>query len=211
MSESADAPKSLAETFADDAVALVANQMPSAEAMGALVQGAVKMSELEVEITRLEEELKARKAERHTLSQKTLPDLFDRVMTDRIGIPDAWADLVVQPRYYANIASDWPEDQRERAFDALERADGGDLIKIEVSVAFGKDRINDARALVGAIKKWPKLGSAEVSMKKSVHWASLTAFVKSQTEAKVALPLADLGATVGRECVIKKRKGKPNG
>lgn len=39
-----------------------------------------------------------------------------------------------------------------------------------------------------------------------VHWATLTSFVKEQTRAKQILPLASLGATVGRIVKIVKRK-----
>lgn len=204
-------PPELADMFADDSVRLVATQMPSAAAMAALVDGAVELSKLNVTIDETEDLLKALKTRRVTLSQRTLPDLFDLVQTDRIGVPDAHADVVVSPRYYANIAADWDEERRERGFAALEAAGGGDLIRVVVEVSFGKDKINLARRLVESLKRWPHLGEAVVAVRKSVPWASLTAFVKSETEKKAPLPLSDLGATIGRECKIVKRKGKPNG
>jgi hypothetical protein len=136
---------------------------------------------------------------------------------DRIGLPDAAVDLVLEPFYHANIAVDWEPQRREEAFKWLEENGHGDLVKVNVMFSFRKEQLADARWLQTAVKLI-QAAQAECgietentipdpTMKMEVHYGTLTAFVREQVECGAELPLEKLGATVGQIVKIKPRKG----
>ncbi len=190
-------------------LAAAASVVPTEEGLSRLRKTAREWFDLQTEIERLEKQVADKKAEALVLQQRTLPDLFAEIGTDRIGLPDAGefgSDVVVENFYKAGISSEWEEPRRVKGFEALEELGGGGLINTVVSVTFGKGEVEKARQLDQIIRDSP-LGNEyvpEISM--SVHWASLTSFVKEQIQAGETVPMEDLGATTGRIAKIKKRK-----
>lgn len=162
---------------------------------------------LEARAETLKEELEQIQTRKLELQHRVIPEFFGKLEIDNIGLEDAGVDVMVGPYYKANIAADWDEARRKRAFAALDQLGGGDLIRASVVVTFGRDEFEEAKKLVELLKtRWPLANSHPPRMDMTVPWNSLTAFVREQHEDGVALPLEDLGAVVGRAAKVKKRK-----
>ena len=170
-------------------------------------QLADKLAKLDKEISDLEDSVKQKKEERLELMRRTIPDFFDRVLkTDRIGVPDANVDIVVVPYYHANIAADWEENRRNKAFDYLEKNGHGDLISGTMEIKFRRGELNVIRELMTYIRDSKFGNSYTPTVNMGVPWNTLTAFVKEQVENSKSLDLDVLGATVARQAKIVKRK-----
>lgn len=168
---------------------------------------ALEYAELEKKIKDTEAELESWKARRQELARKEIPEFFDNVVkTDRIGVPEAGVDVKVVPYYHANIKSDWPEDQRLKAFNYLEQSGHGDVVAVVVSVKFRRGELPLARELEQLIKSSKTGNSHPPSLEMGVPWNTLTALVREQVENGESVDLDVLGATVGRTAKIEKRK-----
>lgn len=164
----------------------------------------IKASEardLEYMIEELEATAKEKRAEMNVLLQKTLPDMFDEIGIDRIGVPAkgnfSARDYYLRPYYAASIAASWPEERKEEAFKLLERLKASSLIKTVVSAALPKGQLETAKALVAAAKKL----KVTADIKLSVHSGTLSAWLRELYERGQSLPQSDLekiGASVGR-------------
>jgi hypothetical protein len=87
--------------------------------------------------------------------------------------------------------------------------DHGDLLRTVVSVAFGPGEDEHAAACAGLLRGYFRGRNdiqKDVTEAVTVHWKTLTSFVKEQVESGEELPLPLLGATVGRVAEIKKRR-----
>jgi len=168
---------------------------------------ALEYAELEKKIKDTELEVGVWKARRLELARKEIPEFFDNVVkTDRIGVPEAGVDVQVVPYYHANIQSEWPEDQRERAFDYLEESGHGDVIAVTVSVKFRRGEIELANELEELIAS-SRIGNSHPPIKEcGVPWNTLTALVREQIESGNSIDLDIIGGTVGRTAKIVKRK-----
>lgn len=202
------APSLLAEMEAD------ADRGPTEDVAKRAVAEAKKFAEKSKRRDELEEELKKLVAELNEIKHKKLPDLLAEAGTDRLGIPEMELDAVAKDYYHANIAADWTDERREAAFAFLEREKAGDLIKVVVSVSFGRREWARALAFAERVRK----AGFEPRIDKGVPWATLTAYVREQwpkwqqrwTRGDKRLPPVDkvldlLGATVGRIVELKKR------
>lgn len=165
--------------------------------------------DLDALIADLSDRLAAASGELSGLTTKNLPEMFEAVGIDHLGLvaegnlPAYDADL--RPYYSANIAAGWPEERRERGFGWLESEGHGDLVKRTFTVDLPRGSEREAEKLRKALAK-TKLAYAE---KKGVHAGTLTAFVKEQVEKHGTTPPLDLlGATVGKIVKLNKRKDK---
>ena len=184
-----------------------AEATPPPDRLAALRAGAERLREQEQTVTSAEQVLADAKAEYNRLRHDELPDLMDMAGVDRVGLPAHGnlpaCDAVCGPYYHANIAADWPAERRGAAFDWLEKEGHGDLVRVTVSVAFGKAEMEAAQTLAESLRQ---VGYAP-AIAMAVPWTTLTAFVREQIERhQVTPPLDLLGATVGRVVKIKARK-----
>ena len=150
--------------------------------------------------------LPALKKQRDELARRQIPDFFDGISTDKVGVPDAGVDVVVQPFVHANIKSDWPEEQRQEAFRYLEQLGLGDIIAIQLVVKFSRGEIEKAREMEVVIRQSRHGNTNPPHVEESTPWNTLTASIKAELEKGTSLDLEKLGATVGRTAAIKKRK-----
>lgn len=159
------------------------------------------------QIKQLEALLEQRKARMLELARKEIPEFFDNVLkSDLIGVPETGVDVKVVPYYHSNIRADWPTDQRERAFEWLEREGHGDIIAVTVSCRFRRGEMRDARELEKLIRDSRFGNTNPPTLEMGVPWNTLTALVKEQIESGHAVPLDTLGATVARTAKIVKRR-----
>lgn len=150
------------------------------------------------------ERWKIRKTE---LERRELPEYFDGVLkTDLMGLPEAGVDVQIVPFYHANIKSEWPEDQRNRAFDYLVEIEYEDVISVNLVVKFEREEYAEAKELEALIRQ-SKFGNSHTpKLEMGVPWNTLTKIVRERTESGQATDLEVLGATVGRTAKIKKRR-----
>lgn len=138
------------------------------------------------------------------LEMRTIPDLAAEIGVDTVGLPEIGVDIRIRPYYKANIAAEWPEEQRERAFEYLEEIGVGDIIKTEVRFQLGRDSLEELSALLRAARQVPGLPDPTVG--KQVPWNTLTSTVRELVEKGEALNLDVIGAVVGQRATIKERK-----
>jgi hypothetical protein len=175
--------------------------------LNAVATKAAEARDLEHEISDLEERLKDRKAALRTIYHTELPELLDQAQTDRVGIPASGnmpaVDLRLTPYYNANIWAGWPPERRDAAFKALTDLGHGDLIKTEITVTIPRAERETAQKLINNLTH---LGY-DPQIRQSVHFKTLTAWLKEQFEHGNPLPpLEVIGAEVGRVVKLIERK-----
>jgi hypothetical protein len=149
------------------------------------------------------------KQDRYKLLNETMPQAMDELKVKKIDV-DGYV-LSVGPYFKAAIKVDDPEEQRERAFQWVEKEGGGDIIKSQVVVDFPKEMLDRAEELALELtKRYHNYESISVTVARSVPWATLTSWLKGWWESppkkgkkKSPIPLEDLNATVGRVVAIK--------
>ncbi len=186
----------------------------------------------EKELTLLESRGSDLKREIRDLSHKKLPDKMNEMEIDTFGLSAENCDIVLKPYAKAGISSDWDDDKKAEGFAHLTDIGGGDLIKAVMSVPASKGDLENMEVLAElvrlvmslpyeddqvrraeAVTQWfAENGQAlqpvdaPVNLELSVHWGTLTSFVKEQSEKGTAMDLEKIGATVGQVVKIQKRK-----
>lgn len=207
----------LLDLFARDADELSRlDATPDDRSTASIARHAKELAEADRRLERVEALAANIRARRNELATRILPELMDTAGTDRVGIPDASADLVVQPYYHAAIKADWDTARRDAAFAHLEELGGGGLVKAEITVSFDREQLPVARKLLDATRKWLEKAKidAHSDLDTTVNWQRLTGFVRDYTEHPLEIgdtprPVLKpelLGATIGRVCKIVKRR-----
>lgn len=181
-------------------------QLPTQDRLAMIYGHAVELAALEVKIGQVEAELQRLKDDRQDLSGKKLPKLFDDVQTDHVGVPGYNADLVLKTRIHANVSSEWEEAEQEAGFAEIERCGGADMIKVGVTVQFGRNEFQQAADLVRHLQGLNWLGGRTVTIRKGVHWGTLTKWLTERIEKRRPTDLAKIGGSITRTCNIVWRK-----
>ena len=100
----------------------------------------VKLQELEDQVTLKEHELKELKRKAELLSGEVIPTMMQEMNISTLKLADG-TSVEVKPVYGASI----PTKSKEEAFKWLRDNGLGDLIKNEITVAFGRDEDNKAQ------------------------------------------------------------------
>jgi hypothetical protein len=162
---------------------------------------------LDSTIDALEARLKIYKEQRTELARKELPDFFmNTLKTDKIGVPEAGVDVVIEPFYHANIRADWPPEQRREAFDYLEQSGDGDVVSVVLTCTFGRKELAEAKELERLILDSRFGNTNPPVLEMGVPWNTLTSLVRKKFEGGKSVDLEKLGATIGRQAKVKKRK-----
>ncbi len=199
----------------------------SAEETRTLKEMGIELFNLDSEEERIKSRLVDIGKRKVEITQREMPEYMTRVGSDKLGLPEFNCDVVMEAYYHANIKAEWPEEQRQKAFDWLEENGHGDLIKTEFYIQFPRFMLPVARWLtehvaglrpeltlmeptgrgknktIKEVTKVVEIPGAKVDL--GVPWNTLTAFVKEQVEKGAKLPLDTLGATVGKIVKIKPR------
>ncbi len=191
------------EVMAADALAL--SNMTPKQAIERVYTKAAELAEIESKIIEKSRELQDLQDDRNKLAREVLPQLFDHLHTDRLGVPGWKADVVLQSKTHASISKEWPEEDQQAGFAEVERLGGKHLLRVKVVTEFERGEFDLAAEFVRFIGGWPKLKGHAVLIDKTVHWGSLTKFVRELRERRVPMNLKALGATITRECFIKPR------
>lgn len=198
-------PSALAEAIAE------APPAAPADKVAALRAKCEELRDTEQTKSNLVERLKEVDTQLATLRHETLPDLMDEACTDKIGLPGAGNvksyDALLEPYYRANIAAEWAQERRERAFGALIEEGAEDLVRHTFTIQFGRGEEEAAHSLAELLKS----EGFQYTVGLAVPWATLTAWVKERFQGGAPLSASTLdtiGATVGRIVKLKPRKEK---
>ena len=100
----------------------------------------VKLQELEAELLVKEREYKEMKRKVELVSAEVIPTMMQEMNISTLKLADG-TSVEVKPVYGASI----PADKKEEAYEWLRENGLGDLIKNEVTVAFGRSEDNKAQ------------------------------------------------------------------
>lgn len=139
----------------------------------------------EREVEHAEKELKDSKERARFLREESLPAAMQELGLESVTINTGEKVSIKQDVYLAI-----PVERREDAYGWLESNGFGGLIKMEVSVGFGKGELTKANELVDDLRD--KGLAAECS--RSVHAQTLKAWANEQLRAGKNIPLDMFGA-----------------
>lgn len=166
-----------------------------------------QLRDAQLNVKQLEEALERQKTEVRQMERERLPRMFSEAGINQMGLeadgnhPALSARL--SPFYRANIAADWDEDRRTRAFAELERCGAGDLVRHTVTVDVPR---GDAAVLSGITDRLRQLG-VNFNIRPSVPWNTLSAWLREMVEVHKKLPQLDLiGGDVGQVVKIKETR-----
>ncbi len=157
----------------------------------------VKLKKLEDEVVSKEEELKELKRKRDLVSGEVIPTMMQEMNISTLKLADG-SSVEVKPVYGASI----PIAKREEAFKWLRDNGLGDLIKNEVTVAFGRNE--DTKASDYAILA--KGQGYEPVQKLKVEPMTLKALVRERLENGQEMPSDLFNLFTGNRTKITRNK-----
>ncbi len=114
--------------------------LDSVKEAGSLAEQVVKLQELEAQLLVKEQEYKEMKRKVELVSSEVIPTMMQEMNISTLKLSDG-TSVEVKPVYGASI----PADKKEDAYNWLRENGLGDLIKNEVTVAFGRSEDNKAQ------------------------------------------------------------------
>ena len=151
---------------------------------------------MEDEVKQLELQLKAKKDAVKKISQEIIPAKMQELGLESLTLKDGSA-VEVKQLVQASIS----EANRETAYKWLRDNGHGDLIKNQVTVAFGRGEDNVAENFINDAKS---LG-LEPSQKMKVESQTLKVFVREKLEEGVEIPTDTFSVFVGSQTKIRKK------
>jgi len=213
---------------------------PSGDQLNELQKMGRELTQLEKDIAQKQAELTELSQRRQEMVQRTLPDFMLGLGLDRIGLEGEDADIVCRPYYHASIPKE-SADEAHAWLEANDFGDlikctvtvqfGKEQLALARALAAAMPflpAVVDELLSLGLVthEQCVEIGGAagqipEADVKRGVHFATLTSWLREQHERnleiededeRLELPLALLGATIGRVVEIKQRqnaKSKP--
>ena len=157
----------------------------------------VKLTNLEDELANKEMELKELKRKVELVSGEVIPTMMQEMNISTLKLADG-SSVEVKPRYGASILI----AKREEAFKWLRDNGLGDLIKNEVTVAFGRNE--DTRASDYATLAQGQ--GYEPVQKLKVEPMTLKALVRERIESGKEIPTELFNVFVGNQTKITRKK-----
>ena len=139
----------------------------------------VKLQELEAELLVKEQEYKEMKRKVELVSAEVIPTMMQEMNISTLKLSDG-TSVEVKPVYGASI----PADKKEDAYTWLRENGLGDLIKNEVTVAFGRSEDNKAQQYAVLAQGQ----GYEPIQKLKVEPMTLKALVRERVEAGLDMP-----------------------
>ena len=157
----------------------------------------VKLQELEDQVTLKEHELKELKRKAELLSGEVIPTMMQEMNISTLKLADGSA-VEVKPVYGASI----PVAKKEEAYTWLRENGLGDLIKNEISVAFGRNEDNKAMAYATLAQGQ----GYEPIQKLKVEPMTLKALVRERLESGQEMPSDLFNVFAGNRTKITRSK-----
>lgn len=161
-----------------------------------LAQAAKKGEE---EISKLTDKLKSYQARLEEILSREIPEAMMQAGMSEFTLTDG-SKIKIQKITTASI----PSQYKDQAFAWLEENDHGDLIKQEISLKFNREQNEAAQEVFNDLFE---KGFQPVQAK-SVHFQTLSAFVREQIAAAVPIPMELLGVYQGQKAKIEEPRTK---
>jgi len=154
-------------------------------------QLAAEVNDIDERIAKNEARIKELKDRRNNILFKELVEMMDTAHVPMLQV--GRRKFTAGPYYKAVIPSENPVP----GLDWLENNDAGDLVKNEVVALFPRGSEEEAKLAVDLMRK--RFQMATVERKRTVHWATLTSWLKEAHQSGDTLPPLDIiGGTIGR-------------
>ena len=163
----------------------------------ALSDQVTKLQVLEDEIVEQEKKLKELKRNQELLSGEVIPTMMTEMNISTLKLADGSA-VEVKPVYGASI----PAAKKEDAFNWLRKNGLGDLIKNEITVAFGRNEDNKAMAYANLAQGQ----GYEPIQKLKVEPMTLKALVRERLESGQEMPSDLFNVFAGNRTKITRSK-----
>jgi len=171
--------------------------LDSVNESGKLSDQVVKLTNLEDELANKEKELKELKRKVELVSGEIIPTMMQEMNISTLKLADG-TSVEVKPLYRASILV----ANREEAFKWLRDNDLGDLIKNEITVAFGRNEDNKASDYAILAKGQ----GYEPVQKLKVEPMTLKALVRERLEAGQEMPSDLFNLFTGNRTKITRNK-----
>ena len=152
---------------------------------------------LENEVSALEDRLKNTKRDLETLSGDVIPTMMAEMGLSQLKLMDG-SSVDVKPHYSANITI----ANKEAAFKWLRDNGLGAIIKIEISVSFGRNEDNKAADYAALAQE----RGFQPTQKLKVEPMTLKALVRERIEAGKDMPTELFNVFVGNKTTIKRKQ-----
>ena len=157
----------------------------------------LSLQSLENEIKEDEEKIKTKKERADKLSAEVIPTMMKEMSLSSLKLADG-SSVEVKPVYGASI----PVDKREGAYNWLRENGLGDIIKNEVTVAFGRNEDNKAIAYATLAQ-----GQGYQPLQKlKVEPMTLKALVRERLESGLEMPSDLFNMFTGNRTKITRSK-----
>ena len=156
-----------------------------------------KLNSLQQRIELQEDNLKSTKKEFDHLSGEIIPTMMAEMGLSHLKLMDG-SSVDVKPNYSASISI----ANREKAFNWLRENGLGDIIKNEISVAFGRNEDNKAADYAALAEE----RGFQPTQKLKVEPMTLKALVRERLEAGKSMPTEIFNVFVGNKTTIKRNK-----
>ena len=156
-----------------------------------------KLNSLQQRIELQEDNLKSTKKEFDHLSGEVIPTMMAEMGLSHLKLMDG-SSVDVKPNYSANISI----ANREKAFNWLRENGLGDIIKNEISVAFGRNEDNKAADYAALAEE----RGFQPTQKLKVEPMTLKALVRERIEAGKEMPTEIFNVFVGNKTTIKRKQ-----
>ena len=163
----------------------------------ALSDQVTKLQSLEDEIDEQEKKLKELKRNQELLSGEVIPTMMTEMNISTLKLADGSA-VEVKPVYGASI----PAAKKEDAFNWLRKNGLGDIIKNEITVAFGRNEDNKAMAYANLAQGQ----GYEPIQKLKVEPMTLKAMVRERLESGQEMPSDLFNVFAGNRTKITRSK-----
>lgn len=168
--------------------------------LNVLKKKAEEMLALEGDISRLEDQLKAKQAELRKVSEVDIPELLERAGMTAIPLKDGMT-IEVATDLYTSI----PQARKNEILAAVRARGGGDLIKNELTIVLDKGKDNAA----AQIEETAKEMGLEVERSEGIAAPTYKKWIKEEQKSDKPIDLAFFGAhQVTRAKVVQTKKGK---
>ena len=167
----------------------------STSGLSSIAEIARKVVEKEAQLAKLEDEAKETKKALLQLTDQDLPAMLQEIGLTRFDLDDG-SVVTVKPTYGGYIK----HDNKEEAHQWLKDHGHDDLIKNQITVAFGRGE--DAKA-TEFLEFATQAGHAP-AQSKTIHPSTLKAWVKEQVENGSEFPMDLFGAFIGQRATIKR-------
>jgi hypothetical protein len=137
-----------------------------------------------------------------TLRNQRLPELMMAAGVERFTCAETGTEARLTFECAGALGTD--EEERERKLDILIANGADEIVKLEVTVAFGKGDYAKAQALAGELTR----RGLPTVIERNIHHQTLKSWVKERMEDGAALPLDEIGLWYGQIAKIKRPKAE---